>query len=58
MIKRAERIRPIGGFGIDRVAAAAEETGTPRQPGLLRMENLDTDLPLPPEALEMTRNWP
>ena len=27
MIKRAERMQPIVGFGIDRVAAAAEETG-------------------------------
>ena len=55
MIKRAERIRPIGGFGIDRVAAAAEETGGRHGCPILRMENLDTDLPLPPEALEMTR---
>jgi hypothetical protein len=55
VIKRAERIRPIGGFGIDRVAAAAEETGGRHGGPILRMENLDTDLPLPPEALEMTR---
>ena len=27
MIKRAKRMQPIVGFGIDRVAAAAEETG-------------------------------
>jgi len=55
VIKRAERIQPIGGFGIDRVAAAAEETGGSHGGPILRMENLDTDLPLPPEALETTR---
>jgi aspartate/methionine/tyrosine aminotransferase len=55
MIKRAERIQPIVGFGIDRVAAAAEETGGAHGGPVLRMENLDTDLPLPPEALETTR---
>ncbi|HEX5467718.1 MAG TPA: pyridoxal phosphate-dependent aminotransferase [Gaiellaceae bacterium] len=55
MIKRSERIQPIGGFGIDRVAAAAEESGGSHGGPVLRMENLDTDLPLPPEALETTR---
>ena len=48
-------MQPIVGFGIDRVAAAAEETGGSHGGPLLRMENLDTDLPLPPEALEVTR---
>jgi len=46
---------PIRGFGIDRVAAAAEETGGRHGGPILRMENLDTDLPLPPEAVETTR---
>jgi aspartate/methionine/tyrosine aminotransferase len=41
---------PIRGFGIDRVAAAADEGGR----SVLRMENLDTDLPLPPEAVPET----
>src|ERR671934_701088 len=50
MIRRAERIEPIRGFGIDRVAAAADEGGR----SVLRMENLDTDLPLPPEAVRET----
>jgi N-succinyldiaminopimelate aminotransferase len=45
----------IRGFGIDRVAAAAEETGGRHGGPILRMENLDTDLPLPPEAVETTR---
>jgi aspartate/methionine/tyrosine aminotransferase len=55
MIKRAERLEGIVGFGIDRVAASAEETGGRHGGPILRMENLDTDLPLPPEALEVTR---
>ena len=50
MIRRAKRIEPIRGFGIDRVAAAADAGGRP----VLRMENLDTDLPLPPEAVPET----
>ena len=50
MIRRAKRIEPIRGFGIDRVAAAADEGGR----SVLRMENLDTDLPLPPEAVPET----
>ena len=52
MIKRAERMRAVRGFGIDRVAAAAETTVSAARP--LRLENLDTDLPLPPEALPAT----
>jgi len=55
MIKRAQRLNEIVGFGIDRVAASAEETGGRHGGPILRMENLDTDLPLPPEALEVTR---
>jgi aspartate/methionine/tyrosine aminotransferase len=50
MIRRARRIEPIRGFGIDRVAAAADVGGR----SVLRMENLDTDLPLPPEAVPET----
>jgi aspartate/methionine/tyrosine aminotransferase len=49
-------MQPIVGFGIDRVAAAADETGGSHGGPILRMENLDTDLPLPPEALETTRS--
>ncbi len=44
------RLDEIPGFNIDRVAAAA---GT--DPDVLRLENLDTDIPPPPEALEATR---
>lgn len=50
----------IHGFGIDHVARSAEAgTAARRQAGLpawpvLRLENLDTDLPLPPEAVPAT----
>lgn len=42
----------VRGFGIDRTARAADaaRAGWP----VLRMENLDTDLPLPPEAIPET----
>lgn len=55
MVRRADRLAPIHGFGIDRVASAAEEPAqaNPQWP-VLRMENLDTDLPLPPEAVRAT----
>jgi aspartate/methionine/tyrosine aminotransferase len=45
-----ERLKDIPGFNIDRVAAAA---GDDRD--ILRLENLDTDIPPPPEAVEATR---
>lgn len=47
---RASRMREIPGFGIDKVAAAAGE-----DPKVLRMENLDTDLPPPPGVIEATQ---
>ena len=49
MLPRARRLERIAGFGIDAVAAAAEGRD------VLRLENLDTDLPLPPEAAAVTR---
>ena len=55
MIKRAKRLEPIRGFGIDRVAAAADQPARASESWpVLRMENLDTDLPLPPEAIGVT----
>jgi aspartate/methionine/tyrosine aminotransferase len=45
-----ERLDHIPGFSIDRVAAAAGD-----DPDILRMENLDTDIPPPAEAMEATR---
>jgi aspartate/methionine/tyrosine aminotransferase len=55
VIRRAKRLEPVRGFGIDRVAAAADKPAraNPDWP-VLRMENLDTDLPLPPEAVRAT----
>ena len=53
MARSAERMSAIRGFGIDAVAAAAEARLTSRWP-VLRLENLDTDLPLPPEAIPVT----
>ena len=44
------RLEDIAGFNIDRVAAAAGE-----DPDVLRLENLDTDIPPPREAVEATR---
>src|SRR5918911_2113742 len=56
VIPRARRLDSIHGFGIDRVAAAADAPAraNPKWP-VLRLENLDTDLPLPPEAGGVTR---
>ena len=44
------RLEDIPGFHIDRVAAAAGD-----DPDVLRLENLDTDIPPPTEAIEATR---
>ena len=49
-MKRAARMDGIAGFGIDRVAAAVLDAD------VLRLENLDTDLGLPPEAISVTRS--
>jgi aspartate/methionine/tyrosine aminotransferase len=54
--KRAERTRDVRGFGIDRTAVAAEATTSSADRPVLRLENLDTDLPLPPEAIPETIN--
>jgi N-succinyldiaminopimelate aminotransferase len=44
------RLQHIAGFNIDRVAAAAGN-----DPEVLRLENLDTDVPPPQEAIDATR---
>jgi len=44
------RLEHIPGFNIDRVAAAAGD-----DPDVLRLENLDTDIPPPAAAMEATR---
>jgi aspartate/methionine/tyrosine aminotransferase len=46
-----QRLRDVPGFNIDRVAAAAGA-----DPDVLRMENLDTDLPPPAAAVAATRD--
>ena len=45
-----QRMEGIPGFGIDRVAAAVGN-----DPEVLRLENLDTDVVPPQEALRVTR---
>src|SRR5437588_5526742 len=45
-----ERLEHIPGFNIDRVAAAAGD-----DPDVLRLENLDTDIPPPQAAVQATR---
>jgi aspartate/methionine/tyrosine aminotransferase len=53
--KRAQRVADVRGFGIDRTASAADARTAARDDWpVLRMENLDTDLPLPPEAIPET----
>ena len=47
---RVRRLEHIPGFNIDRVAAAAGD-----DPDVLRLENLDTDIPPPATAMEATR---
>jgi aspartate/methionine/tyrosine aminotransferase len=46
----SSRMAQIAGFNIDKVAAAAGS-----DPDVLRMENLDTGVPPPPEAIASTR---
>jgi len=48
-MKRSARMDGVAGFGIDQVADAVIGAD------VLRLENLDTDLPLPPEAVAVTR---
>src|SRR5206468_12719849 len=45
-----QRLNDMPGFNIDRVAAAAGD-----DPDVLRLENLDTDIPPPAEAIDATR---
>ena len=54
MFKHAQRLTDVRGFGIDRTAVADADRGSRSDWPVLRMENLDTDLPLPPEAIPET----
>src|ERR671931_544605 len=49
-MRRPARLAEIPGFGIDEVAEAAGD-----DPEVLRLENLDTDLPAPAGVIEATR---
>jgi N-succinyldiaminopimelate aminotransferase len=49
-VRRPKRLAQIPGFGIDEVAEAAGD-----DPEILRLENLDTDLPVPDRVVEVTR---
>ena len=46
------RLRAIPGIGVDRMGDAADAA---RDPAMLRLENLDTDIPPPQAAIEATR---
>jgi len=50
MRTRPARLANVAGFNIDVVAEAAGD-----DPDVLRLENLDTDLAPPPEAIAATR---
>jgi aspartate/methionine/tyrosine aminotransferase len=51
---RVTRLIGVPGISVDRVGAAADEAAR-GDPGLLRLENLDTDLRPPTAALEATK---
>ena len=50
--KRASRLAHLTGIGVDRAGDAADQL---QDPSILRMENLDTDLPLPSGVIEASR---
>ncbi len=49
----AKRLKDLAGIGLDKVAAAAGS-----DPEVLRLENLDTDIPIPAAALEESLRAP
>ncbi len=51
VFRRPERLRHIAGIGVDRMGAITDGSGR----DLLRMENLDTDIPPDPAAIARTR---
>ncbi len=52
---RPKRLEHITGIGVDRMGAIADAPGRAGTRALLRLENLDTDVPPDPEAVERTR---
>jgi aspartate/methionine/tyrosine aminotransferase len=53
-LERVQRLRDVPGIGVDRMGAAADAAAA-RDPSVLRMENLDTDIRPPEPALRATR---
>lgn len=51
-LTRVSRLAQVPGIGVDRMGNAADAAG---DPDLLRLENLDTDIPPPAIAIETTR---
>lgn len=47
------RLRGMAGIGVDRMGQLADEAN---DPDILRLENLDTDIPPPPGVVESTRD--
>lgn len=50
--RTVSRLKHIPGIGVDKMGNAADAA---HDPDILRLENLDTDIPPPPVALEATR---
>jgi len=52
-IRKVSRLAEVPGIGVDRMGNAADAA---RDPEILRLENLDTDIPPPKIAIETTKN--
>lgn len=52
-LSKVSRLAEVPGIGVDRMGNAADAA---HDPELLRLENLDTDIPPPAVAIEVTRN--
>lgn len=52
-LSKVSRLAQVPGIGVDRMGNAADAA---HDPELLRLENLDTDIPPPAIAIEVTRN--
>ncbi len=52
-IKKVSRLAEVPGIGVDRMGNAADAA---HDPEILRLENLDTDIPPPKIAIETTKN--
>ncbi len=52
-IKKVSRLVEVPGIGVDRMGNAADAA---HDPAILRLENLDTDIPPPKIAIEATKN--